>query len=228
MKTLELDPVWEQGIYSQGHHLNRYPFDAVVSFMYRWRPRGKPVAATDVLEVGCGAGNNLWFAAREGFRVAGIDGSSSAIAFAQRRLAGEGLAGDLRVGNFLELPWADGSFDLAIDRCSLTCVSPLAQRQAVEEVRRVLRLGGRFFFNCYSDRHASAVSGKRQSDGRVTDITGGTLVGVGGLTFVSQGDLSHLFGAGWQIEAAEHVTSIDETNPARGAHTEWRVVARKT
>jgi len=101
MTNINPDPIWESEIYSQGHHLNRYPFDAVVSFLFRYRPRDKPREQTDVLEIGCGAGNNLWFAAREGFRVAGIDGSESAISFAQKRFESEKLSGDLRVGNFL-------------------------------------------------------------------------------------------------------------------------------
>ena len=145
MNTVALDPFWEQEIYAQGRHLNRYPFDGVVSFVNRWRPRDKSRADCGVVEVGCGAGNNLWFAAREGFRVAGIDGSESAIAFAQRRLSEEGLEGDLRSGDFTELPWPDESFDLAVDRCSLTCAGRDAQRQAVAELHRVLRPGGCFF-----------------------------------------------------------------------------------
>ncbi len=227
MSTAELDPVWEQEIYSQGHHLNRYPFDAVVTFLFRWRPREKRKEETAVVEIGCGAGNNLWFAAREGFRVAGIDGSTSAIDAAVARFAGDQLAGDLRVGNFLSLPWDDAAFDLAIDRCSLVCVSPAAQRIAVAEVQRVLRPGGRFFCNGYSDRHTSARSGRKLDDGRVIDIAGGTLVGVGGLTFSSREDILALFAEGWEILKLEHVTHADMAAHGTGEHTEWRVVAQK-
>ena len=49
----------------------------------------------------CEAGNNLWFAAREGFRGAGTDGSPSAIEYASKRLADEGLTGDLHAGDFI-------------------------------------------------------------------------------------------------------------------------------
>jgi len=228
MKTLEFDPVWEQEIYSQGKHLNRYPFDAVVSFVYRWRPRDKPIAETDVIELGCGTANNLWFAAREGFRVAGIDASTSAISHARRRFADERLAGDLRCGNFLDLPWADDSFDLAIDRCSLTCISPDARRDAVAEVRRVLQPGGVFFCNGYSERHASARLGERQADGRTTAIRGGTLTGVGGLTFSSKAEMQDLFAEGWELLRLEHLLLEDNSPQAVGDHAEWRAIARKT
>jgi hypothetical protein len=75
------DPVWEQ-IYQSGRHANRYPWDAVVSFVFRHRPRDLTPADTSVVEIGCGTAPNLWFAAREGFRVAGVDASDAAITIA--------------------------------------------------------------------------------------------------------------------------------------------------
>ncbi len=227
MNTTTTDPVWETEIYSQGQHLNRYPFDCVVSFLFRWRPRDKARADVRVLEVGCGAGNNLWFAAREGFAVAGIDGSTSAIAHARKRFEAEGLAGDLRGGDFTQLPWADGSVDMAIDRCSLTCVGHDVQRAAVAEVWRVLKPGAVFFHNGYSDRHTSARSGRRLADGRSAEIAAGTLTGVGSICFSSRRDVEGLFGKGWKIFKLEHLMADDLSDGATTCHAEWRVVARK-
>jgi ubiquinone/menaquinone biosynthesis C-methylase UbiE len=181
MKSAEVDLVWERDLYSRGHHLNHYPFDCVVSFVFRQYPRDKARADVGIVEVGCGAGNNLWFAAKEGFRVAGIDGSQSAIAYARQRLERDKLEGDLRVGSFTQLPWDGDSFDLAIDRCSLVCVGYELQKQAVAEVHRVLKVGGYFLCNGYSDRHSSAVAGVRAADGRTTEISDGTLVGAGAI-----------------------------------------------
>lgn len=227
MNAPVIDPVWEQEIYGRGRHLNRYPFDCVVSFVHRWRPRDRAVADTRILEVGCGAGNNLWFAAREGFQVAGLDGSASAVAWMRRRFADEGLEVDLRGGCFTELPWAEASFDLVIDRCSLTCVGRAAQQAAVNEIHRVLRPGGLLFSNGYSDRHTSAATGLVQADGRVAGIKGGTLTGVGAIYFSSREDLTTRF-ANWSIESLEHVATETFTGIDPGVHTEWRVVARKS
>jgi len=224
----ELDPVWEDKIYGEGSHLNRYPFDAVVSFIYRWRPRDKPVSETAVVEVGSGAGNNLWFAAREGFRVAGIEGSATAVRYARERFKNEKLMGDLREGNFLALPWEDDSFDIAIDRHSLCCVSLKAQKTAISELKRVLRSGGVLFYNGYSDQHTSAKYGHRQSDGRVVNITSGTLAGVGGLTFCTMQDIEKLFAFGWEIMKLEHCIIEDAPNTSAASnHAEWRVIVRK-
>jgi SAM-dependent methyltransferase len=229
MNVPAIDPFWEQEIYSQGHHLNRYPFDSVVSFIFHRKPRACPTAEIGVVEVGCGVGNNLWFAAREGFRVAGIDGSATAIAHARARFEREGLAGELVVGNFAELPWADESFDLAIDRCALTCAAPAVQHQAVAEVRRVLKPGGHFFFNAYSDRHTSARAGVKLADGRVGQIAGGSVMGAGALTFCSRADIAALFGPGWEIVTCEHLELADAMGERDGnRHTEWRVVVRKS
>jgi SAM-dependent methyltransferase len=218
---------WEETIYSQGHHLNLYPFDAVVSFIFRWRPRDKARKETDVLEIGCGAGNNLWFAAREGFQVAGIDGSPTAISFARERFASETLVGDLRVGSFFELPWENETADLGIDRCSTACVGVQGQKVAIEEMRRVLRPGGIFFYNGYSNEHTSARSGEPLQDGRIANIHAGTLVGVGALGFNSKSQVEMLFENGWQILKMEHLTSRDISPQETGIHAEWRVVVRK-
>lgn len=229
MNSPVIDPFWEENIYSQGHHLNRYPFDSVVSFVFRWRPRALSAAQIRIVEVGCGVGNNLWFAAREGFQVAGIDGSATAIAYARARFAHEGLHGEFVVGDFAELPWADESCDLAIDRCSLACAAPAVQRTAIAEVWRVLKPGGSFFFNGYSDRHTSARSGVPLADGRIDRIVDGSLVGAGALTFCTRGDLDALFGDGWAFVTCEHLALADATSRHGGSqHTEWRVVARKS
>ena len=158
--------VWEQEIYGQGQHLNRYPFDNVVSFIYRNYPRDKQRADIKILEIGCGAGNNCWFAAREGFNVTGIDGSVSAINFANERFANEGLKGNFIVGDFTSLPFNDTEFDIVFDRGSIVCCNLAGGKQAINEAGRVLKTNGLFFFNPYSQAHSSFASGQLQADGR--------------------------------------------------------------
>jgi len=174
----DLGSVWES-IYREGKALNRYPFDQVVSFIYRNQPRTKPRSETKILEIGCGAGNNLWFAAREGFSVAGVDGSPCAIEYARKRLADDRLTGDLRVGDYITLPFKENIFDFVIDRAALTCSGFSSARKTVAEMQRVLQPGGKLFFNPYSDRHSSFASGRLNPDGVTMDISNSTLVGIG-------------------------------------------------
>jgi ubiquinone/menaquinone biosynthesis C-methylase UbiE len=222
----KVENVWES-IYGEGKALNRYPFDQVVSFIYRNYSRAKPRSGTKILEIGCGAGNNLWFAAREGFSVAGIDVSAHAVEFARKRFADEGLQGDLRVGNFDALPFESSAYDFVIDRGSLTCSGFSAARQTVREVLRVLVPGGKFFFNPYSTRNSSYISGQPGPDGLTTDITFGTIVGVGAICFYGKRDVFDVLGEGWKLLSMRHLEFVEEASPEYLVHAEWIVIAEK-
>lgn len=219
------DPIWEEK-YSQGH-AQRYPWDIVVSFVFRNYPRHKPRDEIRILEVGCGAGSNLWFAAREGFQVAGIDVSPSAIAYAQERFAKNGLTGDFRVGDFTQLPFDDDAFDLAIDRAAITCCGQSAAQQIVAEIRRILTGGGKFLFNPYSDRHSSYVSGQAGPDRLTLDISAGTLVGAGQICFYGRFDIETLFAEEWKLLSVQHQEIVEMIQPHYKVHAEWRVIAEK-
>lgn len=221
------DPTWERDIYSNGRQLNRWPFDAVVSFIYRHAPKDRPHREVRVLEVGCGSGNNVWFAAREGFDTTGIDGSATAIEHARGRLAAEGLHADLHVVDFTQLPFADASFDLAIDRCALSCVGRSSARRALAEISRVLKPGGRLFFNPYSDRHTSARSGRIGPDDLMLDVEAGSLVGCGQLCFWNAEQVSGALVEDWRVLSRQHVEFEEQDIPRRDVHAEWRIVAEK-
>ena len=98
-----------------------------------------------VLEVGCGAGNNLWFAAREGLLVSGIDASSAAINYAKNRFREENLEGDFRIGDFTDLPFDDHFFDLVIDRAAITSTGLSNSLKAIKEVNLDLEQLPTFF-----------------------------------------------------------------------------------
>jgi SAM-dependent methyltransferase len=218
-----MSPEWESGIYAQGRHLNRYPYDSVVTFVYRHAPPGKPHRETRILEVGCGAGNNLWFAAREGFAVSGIDSSPTAIRYAQHRFQEEGLAGDLRTGDFGQLPFENNTFDMVIDRAALTYVGIAGARKAVAEIHRVSKIGAKFHSNVYSDRHTSAQCGVAGPDGFTQGITGGTLAGTPDVCFWRRDSFLELFATGWVPLSLQHVEIADGDS----VHAEWRAVLER-
>ena len=220
------DDIWEQR-YAGGHE-ERYPWDAIVSFVMRNAPADRPHSAVRILEVGCGTGNNLWFAAREGFAVAGIDGSASAIAKARERFAADGLQGAFHHGDFTALPFADASFAMALDRAALTCVGRGVMRVAVTEIRRVLEPGGLFHCHPYSDRHGAAAMGRAADDGLVTDIAAGGLANVGPICFYGREALLAQFPTpAWEIVSLRHM-ELTEVAPGDEVQAEWRLVARKT
>ncbi|MDZ8221580.1 MULTISPECIES: class I SAM-dependent methyltransferase [unclassified Nostoc] len=224
-ETLTFDPIWEEK-YSQGHS-QRYPWDAIVSFVFRHYPYYKPRHELRILEVGCGTASNLWFTARKGFSVSGIDASPSAIRYAQKRFSEDNLIGDFRTGGFNQLPFKNNYFDLVIDRAAITCCGFSVVQQTVAEIRRVLQAGGKFYFNPYSDRHSSYASGRLGSDGLTLDISAGTLVGVGQICLYGRREIDALFTQDWQLLSIQHLEIIEQVQPQYTAHSEWRAIAQK-
>jgi SAM-dependent methyltransferase len=217
------DFYWENNIYNKGLNLNKYPFDNVVSFVFRNRNNITP---NNVLDIGCGAGNNSWFLAKEGFNVYGIDGSISAINYCRDRFISENLKGDFTVGNFKNLPFKDSFFDLAIDRASLTCCNLKDCRIIVKEINRTLKTKGKFFFNCYGVEHSSMLSGKQNKDGTWSGMKRGAIAGVENIYFFKKEEIYNLFKDGWNILSIVHK---EHTNLIQGnsTHSEWEVIVEK-
>jgi SAM-dependent methyltransferase len=97
-----------------------------------------------VLDVGCGLGNvTLDLAERvsPGGRVTGLDYSSLMVEEARRRAAQRGLAVEFCVGDAAHLDYDDGTFDVCRSERTLQWLSD--PDQAVAEMARVLRAGGR-------------------------------------------------------------------------------------
>jgi ubiquinone/menaquinone biosynthesis C-methylase UbiE len=81
--------------------------------------------------------------ARAGYRVVGIDRSQTLLAEARRR-AGDERWPELVHGDYRELPFADASFDAAINLfSSLGYLGDDADVEVLGQIRRVLRPGGR-------------------------------------------------------------------------------------
>jgi ubiquinone/menaquinone biosynthesis C-methylase UbiE len=97
-------------------------------------------AAGTVLEVAVGTGRNLAHYP-DAVTLTGIDLSPAMLEIARRRAAELGVDIDLRVGDAQALEFPDGVFDTVVCTLSL-CGIPDPQR-AIDEMKRVLRPGGR-------------------------------------------------------------------------------------
>jgi ubiquinone/menaquinone biosynthesis C-methylase UbiE len=221
--TKKFDPIWDHK-YKKGH-AEKYPWDSVVSFVFRHRSN-KPARETSILEIGCGTGANLWFAAREGFQVSGIDGSKYAIEYAKKRFKAEKLKGEFIVGNFLSLPYNRNSFDLIIDRAALACVGKSDIKKAIDDIHNILKPGGKFFFTPYSNKNASANSGIKKEDDLIVGISDGGLQGVGQLVFFSLNEVKKIFSKKkWEIVSLESVTK--QNHISKNKTEEFHVVVMK-
>jgi len=217
------DKTWET-LYTGGAHLNRYPISQVVSFIFRHHPRNVPRGKVKILEIGSGAANNLWFAAREGFSVTGIDASKSATAYARKRFAEDNLAGRLDVGDFTKLPYANSTFDLAINRAAMTQTGLTNGQKAIDELHRTLKRDGLVYSEIYSDR--TSAGGRRGPDGVTLDIEG-LFANVGQVCFYSHRQLLELFSIGWEIVMLQHIDVAVMDRRPYDHLGQWNIVTRK-
>lgn len=226
MNLNSFDPVWEARYKDNPKYRNHYPWSSIVSFIYSNVPNNKESNKIKILEVGCGNGNNLWFAAREGFRVAGIDGSETAIAYAKEWFGREGLAGDFRVGDFTNLPFEDNCFDIVIDRSALTFCGTPAINNAIAEIWRVLCPEGKFLFNPMSDR-CSSFDGVPDQDGCYRKVRYGTIVPGAQIKFYSICEIRELFQEKWIVNQIIHNEQMSFHAPERSVHADWQVEVMK-
>ncbi len=220
------DPIWDE-IYENGH-TQKAPWDGIVSFVFRHRPRDRDFSQIKLLEVGCGTASNLRFFAKEKFQVWGVEGSAKAVETAKRFFEEDGVSGNIAVGDFTKLEFPDAMFDMAIDRGALCCAGLSDQRKAIGEIHRTLRTGGKFIFTPYAKTHTSYLSGEHVEDGLTVNITGGTLAHTGQLCFLAEEDIRALLPANqWRILSLEYQTSQNLLEKPENIHAGWRVIVEK-
>lgn len=142
-------PGWEDIF--KARSWGRYPSEELVRFTGRRFFARPDRAAVRILEIGCGPGANVWFLAREGFTVTGLDGSPAAVKICAARLAEEGLNADVFTGDACGLPFDDGVFDCVVDvECLSTNVYDDAKKMTAE-AHRVLAPGGAMFSQTFAE-----------------------------------------------------------------------------
>ncbi len=173
------DPTWETIFHARDW--GRYPPEELVRFIMRNYGEVANRSQVRVLEVGCGTGANLWFMAREGFDVWGIDGSHAAIARAQGRREAERVSYRLTRLDALELAglFKEASVDAVIDVCCLQHNRRADIQAIVNQMHAVLKPGGRLFSMMVQAGSWGDGTGTRVEPGTYTDIPEGPAAGVG-------------------------------------------------
>ncbi|TJY41965.1 class I SAM-dependent methyltransferase [Cohnella pontilimi] len=145
------DSAWDEVF--RNSEWGKYPGEDLIRFVARNFYRAVDRRDVRILEIGCGPGANLWYIAREGFTVEGIDGSSTAVHKAKARLDQEvpNWNGEIRIGDILELPYVDNLFDAVIDNQAISCNSFESAQRMYRETHRVLKPGGKFYSRTFAD-----------------------------------------------------------------------------
>ena len=150
---------WEEeacGTRGLTNHDRREFFNSLERERYLLEPyirqfaRFEQSAGKRVLEIGVGAGTDFINWVRAGANATGIDLTLQGISLTRERLQLENRTAELRVSDAESLPFEDGTFDLVYSYGVLHH-SPDTE-QAVAEVRRVLKPGGKALVMVYYAR----------------------------------------------------------------------------
>jgi len=185
-------------------------------------PLLRAAEAREVLELGCGTGNDAARLAGDGLHVVAIDFSAEAVALARRKY---GEAVDFQVADMATgLSFPDGSFDAVMANVTLHMFPDAVTRAIFGDVRRVLRPRGLFLFhvNADDDRPLRArwrtVLRELEPD-YVLEEAGQTV------RFFSHSYLSALL-ASWDAVEVDHLEIAHERTQEPFKRV-WRVVARR-
>lgn len=128
-------------------------------------------------------------AAELGLKATGVDTAEEAIAIARRKAQERGLAARFLVWNALRLAELGEQFDTVLD-CGLFHVFDDQERCSfVDNLRAVVRPGGRYFMLCFSERQGGEFGPRR----------------------VTQQEIRNSFREGWRVDSIEPA-ELETTN----------------
>jgi SAM-dependent methyltransferase len=164
----------------------------------------------DVLDAGCGTGENALFFAGRGHHILGIDFLDGPIQDARRKAQERGLAAEFVRMDALTLADLDRTFDTVIDSGLFHVFSDEDRARYVAGLARVTRPGGRLLLLCFSDEEPGTHGPRR----------------------VPRGEIRDAFADGWDVEEIrperfEVRTDLENISFSEGGPKAWFSVIRR-
>ena len=145
-----------------------------------------------ILDVGCGTGEQVMLAARHGAVAMGVDIAELAIERARAKAEERGISATFQVADVLHLDQLGQQFDVITDSGVFHVFDDEQRPVYVNSLRSALRRGGMYYMMCFSDRQPGDWGPRR----------------------VAQAELRAAFVDGWSIGSIEPVkfaVAIDPT-----------------
>ena len=162
----------------------------------------------DVLDVGCGFGDNAIYLAENGHNVTGLDISPTALITAERRAKDARVDVTFAVADSTKLDGYTDAFDTVIDSGMFHCLDDDGRRSYAAAVHRATRPGASLLLSCFSDANPVGEEWPRPavSEETLRDVLGG---------------------AGWDIASLEPAMVRSELDSAQGEMAFWYVRAQR-